>query len=255
VCNPIWAIALTLATQTPTPAPQTWPDDRPITHSLQNLGHDLKALPSLTTGSLLLVGAGGIVVTHPLDQPIDRWVRRQPSSSLAAFGNHVGSSWVQGGAALTTWLVGKATGDSETAHIGSDLIRAQALNAVLGTPIKVLVDRRRPTGGRYSFPSGHTSATFATAAVLQEHFGWKAAIPGYAVAGLVGWSRIRSDNHWLSDVAFGAALGLVSGKTVTAGHRRRSWVVVPTRIRSGIAVYVIRQPRVAATHWAGGSTP
>ena len=43
---------------------------------------------------------------------------------------------------------------------------------------------RGPTAIRRSFPSGHASTSFATAMVLQEHFGWKVGLPAFAVGGL-----------------------------------------------------------------------
>ena len=72
-------------------------------------------------------------------------------------------------------------------------------------------------------PSSHSPrdirrVTFASATVLQRHFGWKAGVPAYAVASYVAASRIHDKRHFLSDVAFGAAVGIVSGWTVTMGH-------------------------------------
>jgi membrane-associated phospholipid phosphatase len=78
--------------------------------------------------------------------------------------------------------------------------------------------RSRPEGAGFSFPSGHTTVTFASATVLQRHFGWKAGLPAYAVASYVAASRVEMKRHYLSDVAFGAALGIVAGRTVPIGH-------------------------------------
>jgi membrane-associated phospholipid phosphatase len=86
--------------------------------------------------------------------------------------------------------------------------------------IKEATRRSRPEGAGFSFPSGHTTAAFASATVLQQHFGWKVGIPAYAVAAYVGASRVEMRRHYLSDVAFGAALGIVAGRTVTIGHQR-----------------------------------
>jgi membrane-associated phospholipid phosphatase len=60
--------------------------------------------------------------------------------------------------------------------------------------------------------------TFASATVLQRHVGWKAGIPAYAVASYVALSRVQMQKHYLSDVAFGAALGILAARTVTIGH-------------------------------------
>jgi membrane-associated phospholipid phosphatase len=238
--NPAWALAVALGVQPPTPQSSSRPADHPITHFFQNLGHDVAALPSPLTGVFLAIGAGGTVSVHPADSRVYTWAARQPASGLASFGNTMGDALVQGGAALATWAIGELSHDAFVTHLGSDLIRAQALNGLIVTPTKYLVNRTRPDGGRHSFPSGHASATFATATVLAEHFGWKGAVPGYTLATIVAWARVRSNHHWLSDVVAGSAIGLLSGTTVTAGHRKQ-WTVVPAPAPGGAAVFVVRR--------------
>lgn len=253
-----WILTAALAAQPPQPVPsplpmrveqQTppkpaavspWTDDKPITHLFQNLAHDLQQLPSPETGGVLLFGGGAAALAHTKDASVAAWVQRQPSTSLASMGNAIGNGWTQAGGAVATWAIGKASGNDEVAHIGSDLIRAQALNGLLDTGIKVAVNRSRPNGGTHSFPSGHTSAAFATAAVMQTHFGWGVGAASYAVAGFVGWSRIRSNYHWLSDVAFGSAIGIISGRTITRGHSSQ-WTVAPIKTPGGMAIVVARR--------------
>ncbi len=214
--------------------------DRPVTHIFQNLGHDLRALDDKDAWAVLLIGGGSAALVHPRDAPVAAWVQRQPSASYPGIGNAIGNGFTQAGGAVTLWAAGRIAGRGELADLGSDLIRAQVLDGVLTTALKVSVDRRRPDGGSHSFPSGHTSDTFATAAVIQSHFGWIAGAAGYAVAGFVGWSRIRSNHHFLSDVVFGAAVGTVSGRAV-AGHRPRPWTVAPSLAPGGFAVIVSRR--------------
>ena len=55
---------------------------------------------------------------------------------------------------------------------------------VLTLAVKAAVRRTRPEGAGFSFPSGHATITFASATVLQQHFGWKVGVPAYAVAAL-----------------------------------------------------------------------
>ena len=140
---------------------------------------------------------------------------------------------MQSGAAVATYAAGRLTNHPQVTHIGSDLIRAQILNGVITNVIKVSVDRTRPSGAPRAFPSGHTSATFASAAVLQAHYGWKVGAPAFAVAGFVAWSRTRDGAHWLSDVAFGSAIGVMSGRTVAAGHASRRVAVLPSPTKGG----------------------
>ena len=96
-----------------------------------------------------------------------------------------------------------------------DLLDAAVVNFTYTEVLKVAVGRERPNGqDNKSFPSGHTSQAFAMASVAQQHYGWKIGVPAYALAGLMGASRIHEDKHWLSDVVAGAGLGYIVGRTV-----------------------------------------
>jgi membrane-associated phospholipid phosphatase len=59
---------------------------------------------------------------------------------------------------------------------------------------KYTVNRTRPNGDPRSFPSGHTSASFATAQVLQGHYGWKVGVPVYAVATYTAGERVSNNS-------------------------------------------------------------
>ena len=62
-----------------------------------------------------------------------------------------------------------------------------------------------------SFPSGHTSLVFATAASLSiQYKKWYVVVPAYAWAGSVGYSRMYLGVHYPSDVLTGAAVGIGS---------------------------------------------
>ena len=63
------------------------------------------------------------------------------------------------------------------------------------------------TGSRYtSFPSGHTTVAFQTAAVLSYRY--KLGFIAYIPATLVALSRIILNAHWLSDTVMGAIIGV-----------------------------------------------
>jgi membrane-associated phospholipid phosphatase len=138
------------------------------------------------------------------------------------------------GAAFASYAIGRALHKSCAARVGAVLFRAQLVAQALTLSIKGMSRRSRPEGGGYSFPSGHTAVSFASATVLQQEFGWRVGVPAYAVASYVAASRVQMKRHYLSDVTFGAALGIVAGRTVSIGHGRRL-LVTPIATPSGAA--------------------
>jgi membrane-associated phospholipid phosphatase len=194
---------------------------------------DLRQVPSGDTLKLLSIGALAAAVGHTVDRSTSRGLSSSSTAdSVLSLGETLGGARVQLAAAVATYAVGKLT-NARTATLGADLIRAQILAQTMTVSIKTAVGRTRPDGTQYSFPSGHSSTTFATATVVQRHFGWKAGIPAYALASYVAASRIQDRRHFLSDVTFGAALGIVAGRTVTIGRGDHRFAVAPTVVPGG----------------------
>ncbi|AWI25270.1 phosphatase PAP2 family protein [Flavobacterium pallidum] len=83
-------------------------------------------------------------------------------------------------------------------------------------PLKSITHIERPDGTAYnSFPSGHTANAFAGAEFLWQEYKDKSVwygISGYLVASGVGAFRIINNRHWLTDVAAGAGIGILSTK-------------------------------------------
>jgi hypothetical protein len=125
-------------------------------------------------------------------------------------------------------------------HMGLDLVRAELLQEGLVQAIKVSVNRTRPNGQKYSFPSGHAAATFAFASVIERHLGARLAWPTILIATYVGTSRLHDNVHFLSDVVFGAALGTAAGWTVVGRHGSTNYSLMPTPVPGGMAFMVSR---------------
>lgn len=82
--------------------------------------------------------------------------------------------------------------------------------------LKETIHERRPNGRNdKSFPSGHTSVSFAAAGYLQERYGWQAGLPAAALATFVGVARVKAHQHHWYDVAAGAALGETTALLLT----------------------------------------
>lgn len=203
----------------------------------RDIGSDFRHLPSRET-AWILGAAGGIGLAV---QRQDARVTRDAAQSFALdrvfeSGELIGGGAVQVGAAFATYAMGRVARNPRTAAVGADLLRAQMLNTVLTQGVKLSVGRTRPDGSRFSFPSGHASSSFATAAVLQRHFGWRAGVPAYGLAAYVAGSRLQENRHYLSDVVFGAAIGMVAGRTVTIGRGPASFAVAPLAAPGGAGV-------------------
>jgi membrane-associated phospholipid phosphatase len=86
--------------------------------------------------------------------------------------------------------------------------------------LKFTIDKKRPNGGSQSFPSGHTSTAFSGASFIQKRYGWKYGVPAYMAASFVGWSRVKTDDHYVEDVLAGAAIGVISSYYFTEPYRQ-----------------------------------
>ncbi len=61
----------------------------------------------------------------------------------------------------------------------------------------------------FSFPSGHTSSSFAAAFAILLNKKWKAGVPALLLAALIGFSRNYLMVHYPTDVLFGALMGVL----------------------------------------------
>jgi hypothetical protein len=87
-------------------------------------------------------------------------------------------------------------------------IQSFLLNIASTLALKISINKKRPHGGSWSFPSAHTSVSFQAAAFIQKRYGWKYGIFSYLAALFVGYSRIYAEKHFIEDVAAGALLGI-----------------------------------------------
>jgi membrane-associated phospholipid phosphatase len=199
-----------VSAQTPAAAPSPTVQELPL-----RVVKDLGRLASRTP--LLIVAIGGALALAA--RPGDPRMVASLSGNHAAeesldAGSALGDGFVQAGAAVAVYGIGASLHRPATASFGADLIEAQAVTGLMTQVLKVAVDRTRPNGGRHGFPSGHASATFATAGVITRRFGWRYGSVAYAAAAYVAASRIADRQHYPSDVIFGAALGIAGAHTV-----------------------------------------
>lgn len=126
----------------------------------------------------------------------------------------------------------------ETIELGA----ASALNLGMTYLLKYSIDRKRPYAtypdivpksedGSPSFPSGHTSSSFATATSLSLMYPkWYVVTPSFLWAGTVGFSRVYLGAHYPSDVAVGALVGIGSAWLT---HRVNKWYQTTQKAKHG----------------------
>ena len=176
---------------------------------------------------ILIFCAVGVSLVWKTGQRVDVWVfkvfnmrgKRAPWVDKAMLGlTQLGSSVFSLGVAVVFFLL--------VNHL-------LAYEVILGTLtlwlfvefIKILIHRTRPyiklkdihivgaRAGGTSFPSGHTSQSFFIAALLSHYFsfGFSGGVAFYAVALLVGVTRIYVGMHYPRDVIGGAVFGTFWG--------------------------------------------
>ena len=214
-------------------------------------GSDFKTFPQRrSTWVILGIGGAAAALAHPVDDDVNDRLAGTGAGQFFALGKWIGSFYVQVGTATGLYVIGRymlphADGEPRTnkvSHLGFDLLRALVVSQTFTLGIKYAVRRDRPTGECCAFPSGHASATFATASVLERHLGYRGAWPTFAIAAYVATSRLHDNRHFLSDVLFGGALGIASGWTVVGRHGRSDYALMPVPVKGGVMVTVMRKP-------------
>ena len=154
--------------------------------------------------------------------------RSPEARGLARFTQRLGDPRIVGPALLAGYVTGRITGLPNFSAASARVAGATFGAAVLCEGLKLAVGRARPNAapgdpdefrpfGRLdaSFPSVHTTVAFAAAAAIdaESQARWVSWVV-YPVAAAVGWARVHEDQHWLSDVTAGAALGYWTGRKV-----------------------------------------
>jgi undecaprenyl-diphosphatase len=161
-----------------------------------------------------------------VDRRLYRMIHGLPHSAM---GDHYvslvsdlgqGIGWVAAGAAMA--LLGGRRGRRAGLAI---VFAALGTSYLVQEVIKPVARRKRPFVGREvvvvgikpedaSFPSGHTASSFAAATALSSFYP-KARPLAFALATLVGISRVHLGHHFPSDVAIGSVIGVGTGTMAT----------------------------------------
>jgi membrane-associated phospholipid phosphatase len=194
---------------------------------------------------VLGIGGGAALVGHIWDDDLADEVETNVRLNSAMEPGHTYGAFsfqVLVGAGLYT--VGWFSDHGGLARTGGDIMRAQLLSQLYVQGLKFTVQRTRPDGSNdQSFPSGHSASAFATATVLQRHYGWKVGVPATIVAAYVATARVKDNRHYLSDVMFGAAMGVAGQRTVMLRGGRYGMTMAPAIRQDGVGLMVSLGPR------------
>lgn len=206
-----------------------------------------------------------------LDLPIIRFMRSLQNSWGIPNNLWLGrwsdwGDWVGKGEVLFTisglLLIGGWIGKQQRWRLaGIESAVAHALSGLLGLAIKYAIGRPRPKfmhgeewvmapsleSGMHSFPSGHSSASFAVATVLAKYFP-RIAWMVYGAAAMITVSRVIRGAHFPSDVAVGMALGMLMGALVSNPMGNRWQSVQDMLVKAALAIGVLFTIIWVATH-------
>lgn len=123
------------------------------------------------------------------------------------------------GTPIVIYAVGLIEKDSTTKKKAIFIAETAGASLFITLAMKSITKRDRPyvtypeidnvvDESGYSFPSGHTSAAFATATSLSMAYPkWYVIAPSFLWAGTVGYSRMHLGVHYPTDVLAGAIVG------------------------------------------------
>ena len=211
----------------------------------------------------LFAGAGTAIllaVDHPISQALPT---HGASVNFGADASRAGQWYTVLPAAGAMLGGGWLFHNDKLAETGAESLEAIADADLVAEVFKVVARRQRPLdgdrGGHFekggsSFPSGHSTETWAIASVVADEYGNHRWVPfvSYGYAALISTARVAAQEHFTSDVFVGAALGFFIGRYVVhtqrvhreglaSGHARNNFVplILPSASASAINVNLI----------------
>jgi hypothetical protein len=185
--------------------------------TFKDLGEEM-ATPVTTDAKYVLLGGtvltvGLLIFEDSVSDPFqDKQVRNKTLGDTSIYGDMLGqlvpNIIYAGGMAISGYYGNKKGYDRA---IG--MFKATAYSSAVTTVLKYAAREPRPydKSVKNSFPSGHTTTSFAFAGYVAAEHGWAWGVPATLMATFVGYSRINDNRHYLHDVIAGATIGWVYG--------------------------------------------
>lgn len=176
--------------------------------------------------------AAGTGALYLFDEESSEYFRNQRDDipkAIRDYGWSVGSPQRNYMITGAVYLTGLFTKNEKLRRTGVLLISSASTVGLLQHLSKSLIGRVRPVSGKskdtfgpfrndrnfHSFPSGHTMLAFTNAYAIAKQFKNPWVKGGIYAVGLVpGVSRLWEGQHWLTDVAFGVVLSILTVESI-----------------------------------------
>jgi hypothetical protein len=156
---------------------------------------------------------------------------------------------------------GRATNNEKLVQFTMDVLATHAITILEVGAISQIPFHKRPNverateeegsggvndlfRGASSFPSGHMVGVSVLMFKSWEYYGWRAGIPATIATALMGWARIESGDHYLTDILGAVALSGIASLSTT-----RKFDIVTKGIPTSDGGRVMVTPVVGANNW------
>lgn len=161
---------------------------------------------------------------HDLNQKARRNTQyRRPLRDFGYFGEAIGWGYLNGIYSLGYLAHAYWQNDKLSFERFEMMTNASLFTLFWTSGLKTAIKSRRPgyPEENDSFPSGHSSMSFAFASLVTAEHGLYWGLPAYVMAAFISYSRLNDDFHWIQDVIAGAAIGASYGWGVYLNRRKK----------------------------------
>lgn len=202
-----------------------------LTFSLSSIAQETKDLglgerflkefssPVTTDAKYILGGAALSAGMVYLNKGRRRYDKRETFDDAKPFGDYgfvgdiMGWGFLNGIYTIGHFINGTYGESEESLRASEHMFKASFYTLVVTASLKTVIQEKRPgyPEDRSSFPSGHSSMSFAFASVVAARHGWAYGSLAYGAATYISVSRINDDWHYLHDVLMGMGIGASYG--------------------------------------------
>lgn len=177
------------------------------------------AVPFTTNARYIFGGAvasAGMVYVNKGRRRYDKRETFDDAKPLGEFGfvgELVGWGYLNALYTIGHFSYGYFAENKESLRASEHMFKASFYTLIMTATLKTFIHEKRPgyPEDRESFPSGHSSFSFAFASVVASRHGWAYGSIAYGAATYISVSRINDDWHYLHDVLFGMGIGAAYG--------------------------------------------